>query len=207
MRRGLILGAATAAALAGAHAADYPPRRPGPLYADPAAAQLFDWSGFYLGGHVGYGWASAVGVDASGFLGGFQGGYNFLYTNGVLLGLEADLTLSAIEGSTGGVTVRNEYMGTIRGRLGFAVDRMLFYGTAGWGMGRGVVSIGGATDHRTHSGWALGLGAEAGITPNITARIEYLRLNLGSQTYATVVGPMRTDFDTNILRMGMNYKF
>jgi outer membrane immunogenic protein len=53
----------------------------------------------------------------------------------------------------------------------------------------------------------FGLGAEAGITPNLTARVEYLRLNLGSETYATVVGPVRTDFDTNILRMGMNYKF
>lgn len=203
----LVVAAAAAAFATAASAADVV-RGPAPIYSDPVAARLFDWSGFYFGGNVGYGWGDALGINASGFLGGFQAGYNYMYSSGLLLGAEADVTLSAIDGTTpGGVTVRNQYMTTLRGRLGFAVDRMLFYGTAGWGLASGVVTIGGGTDRRLHNGLVFGLGAEAGITPNWTARVEYLRLNLSSETYATVVGPIRTDFDTNILRVGMNYKF
>jgi outer membrane immunogenic protein len=168
---------------------------------------LFDWSGFYLGANIGYGWGTALGVNADGFLGGVQTGYNWLYSNGLLLGAEADATIADISGTAAGVTVRNQYMATLRARLGFAVDRMLFYGTAGWGVASGVVTIAGLSNRQLHGGLVYGLGAEAGITPNLTARVEYLRLDLGSQTYATVVGPMRTDFDTNILRVGMNYKF
>jgi outer membrane immunogenic protein len=204
MRR-LVVAAAAAAFATGAFAADQ--RRPAPIYSDPVAARLFDWSGFYFGAHLGYGWADALGVNANGFLGGFQTGYNYLYANGFLLGAEGDLTLSAIRGTAAGVTVQNQYMGTLRARFGFALDRMLFYGTAGWALASGVVTIGGGSDRRLHNGLVFGLGAEAGLTQNLTARIEYLRLNLSSETYATVVGPMRTDFDTNILRMGMNYKF
>jgi outer membrane immunogenic protein len=205
MRR-LVVTAVAAAFATAASAADIY-RAPGPVYSDPLAARLFDWSGFYLGANVGYGWGDMLGINTSGFLGGFQAGYNYMHPSGVLLGAEADATLADVRGTAAGVTVRNQYMATLRARLGFAVDRMLFYGTAGWGLASGVVTIGGGTDRRLHNGLVFGLGAEAGITPNWTARIEYLRLNLGSETYATVVGPIRTDFDTNILRLGMNYKF
>jgi outer membrane immunogenic protein len=84
---------------------------------------------------------------------------------------------------------------------------MLFYATGGWAWGRGTILIGGVSSHQTHSGWVLGLGAEYGITQNVTARVEYLRLNLGAETYATIVGPIRTDLDAGILRLGLNYKF
>jgi hypothetical protein len=54
---------------------------------------------------------------------------------------------------------------------------------------------------------AVGLGtASARHAEHHRAR-EYLRLNLGAETYATIVGPVRTEIDTNILRVGMSYKF
>jgi len=204
MKRLLVAAAAVAIASA-ASAADLA-RRPAPIYADPVVARLFDWSGFYFGGHVGYGLDTAAGVDARGFLGGFQAGYNYQFSGGLVLGAEADATLAAIDGTAGGITVQNEYMGTLRARLGFAVDRMLFYGTAGWALTSAVVTAGGGSDRQMLSGLVWGLGAEAGITPNLTARVEYLRYNLGAQTFNTGGGPVRTDFDTNIVRVGMNYK-
>jgi opacity protein-like surface antigen len=45
------------------------------------------------------------------------------------------------------------------------------------------------------------------IAPNITARLEYLYADLGKETYASVGGPVRVNYDTSIVRMGMNYKF
>src|SRR6185295_7354021 len=68
-------------------------------YAQP----LFDWTGFYIGGHTGYGrgrsssvlWdpaPTALSGNFSGVIGGLQGGYNWRTPSGLLLGVEADLT-------------------------------------------------------------------------------------------------------------------
>jgi outer membrane immunogenic protein len=188
-------------------AADFPRRGPGPIYADPLAARIFDWSGFYLGGNVGYGWGNMAGINTGGFLGGVHGGYNYMWAGGLVIGAEADLSLTNITGSAGPMTASLDYFNTIRGRIGFAVDRMLFYGTVGWGWGRGTLANGGLTDRKAHGGWTYGIGVEGAITQNLVARVEYLRLNLGAETYATIVGPVRTEIDTGILRVGMSYKF
>ena len=69
----------------------------------PHLRPAFDWSGFYIGGHTGYGrgTSSAVLSDplsvstnsvVSGVIGGVQGGYNVRLPSGLLLGVEADLT-------------------------------------------------------------------------------------------------------------------
>jgi outer membrane immunogenic protein len=203
----LLIAAAVAVLATNAMAADFPRRAPGPAYADPVAARIFDWSGFYLGGNVGYGWASMAGVSTGGFLGGVHGGYNYMWANGFLLGAEADLSTANITGSAGPMNASLDYFGTIRGRIGFAVDRMLFYGTVGWAWGRGTIANGGLNDRQAHGGWTFGIGVEGAITQNLVARVEYLRLNLGAETYATIVGPVRTEIDTNILRVGMSYKF
>ena len=190
-----------------AMAADFPRRAPGPVYADPLVARIFDWSGFYAGGNVGYGWGNMAGISTGGFLGGIHGGYNYMWPNGFLLGAEADLSLSNVSGSVGPASASLDRFGTIRGSIGFAVDRMLFYGTVGWAWGRGTLANAGLSDTRGHGGWTFGIGVEGAITQNLVARVEYLRLNLGAETYATIVGPVRTEIDTNILRVGMAYKF
>jgi outer membrane immunogenic protein len=202
-----LLFAATLSVLAtSASAADLPRRAPGKIL-DPVAVRLFDWSGFYVGGNIGYGWGDLGGLNPKGFVGGGQVGYNYMFPGGFLIGAEADLSLSGMKQTAGALQSKVDHFGTIRGRIGYAVDSMLFYGTAGWGWGRGTISVGGIADSKTHSGWTYGVGLEAGLLPHVTARIEYLRLNLGAETYATVVGPIRSDVDTNLVRVGMNYKF
>ena len=203
----LLIAAAVAGLATSAMAADFPQRAPGPIYADPVAARIFDWSGFYLGGNLGYGWGNMAGINTGGFLGGVHGGYNYMWPGGFLIGAEADLSLSGVTGSAGPMNASLDYFNTIRGRIGFAVDRMLFYGTVGWGWGRGTLANGGLSDRRAHGGWTFGVGVEGNITQNLIPRVEYLRLNLGAETYATIVGPVRTEIDTNILRVGMSYKF
>jgi outer membrane immunogenic protein len=105
------------------------------------------------------------------------------------------------------MTVSLDYLGTVRGRLGYTVDRFLVYGTAGLAYGGGEVAAGGLSNSKTHVGWTVGAGVEAMIAPNITARLEYLFADLGKENYTTVLGPARVGIDTSIVRAAMNYKF
>jgi high affinity Mn2+ porin len=164
-------------------------------------ADAFDWSGFYVGGHVAY---SLGRVDSmlsdpdptvssnafSGLYGGVQGGYNYVFPSRLLLGAEADITFpyfypdgTIFKGGTPqatAVTDQIDYIATLRGRFGYAFDHWLIYGTGGfaWSQARFGETPGVASDEDkillTRIGWALGLGAEVAIAPDWTARIEYL---------------------------------
>jgi outer membrane immunogenic protein len=136
-----------------AYAADMPVK-----YAAPAAAlPAYNWSGFYLGGHVGYGWGEAgatpTGItgllvdpfrtDNDGWLGGATFGFN--YQNGrVVVGYEGEFSWSGIKGDANanllfglipGASVtgsyQNNWIFTSAGRLGVAFDTLLIYGKAG----------------------------------------------------------------------------
>lgn len=207
MKKIMLAAAAVCALSAPAFAGDLPVRRQTPYYAPPPAQQLFNWSGFYVGGHAGYGWGSALGADPSGYLLGLQAGYNFQVASNILAGIETDIAITGMDASRGGNTISLDYLGTVRGRLGATMDRFYLYGTAGLAYGRGDLESGGLSSTQTHIGWTAGLGVEAMIAPNITARLEYLYADLGRETYQTVGGPVRTSIDTSIIRMGMNYKF
>ena len=200
----MLLAAALVVLAAPAFAADY---RTPPQYADPlVAAPLFNWSGFYIGGHGGYGWGTGAGVSTSGFVGGGQLGFNYQIDR-LVLGAEADISVSGIDGTAGGVTFGADYLGSLRARIGYAADRVLLYGTGGLAYGRGDLTIGGLSNKQTQWGWALGGGIEAMVAPQLSARIEYLYMNLGHDTYGSVLGPMNVGFTTGLLRAGVNYKF
>src|SRR3954451_6157900 len=74
----------------------------------PAAKAVYDWSGFYLGGHVGYGGGSlGPGTNPlpeqsvlfphsiTGLIGGYQAGYLWQLPNHVVLGIEADASFTS----------------------------------------------------------------------------------------------------------------
>jgi high affinity Mn2+ porin len=200
----------------------------------PAAPVSYDWTGFYVGGHVAYGLGQAtrtlsdpapsgVGNTFSSLYGGVQGGYNYVLPSRLLVGAEADITFPNFfeDGSifTGGtalgttVTDQIDYIATLRGRVGYAFDHWLFYGTGGfaWSQARfgetpGVAS----TEDKillTRTGWALGLGAELAIAPNWTAQIEYLYDDFGTVAGVFPSGTAyRSAFDMQSLRLGLNYK-
>lgn len=112
-----------------------------------APAEVFNWSGFYVGVHGGYGWGhtqdthnpNAFGQTLSGGFGGAQIGYNYQFANNVVLGAEADVAAGDIGKSWGGVNEFDPYygedkidwFGTIRARLGYSADRFLPYITGG----------------------------------------------------------------------------
>ena len=166
-------------------------------------ANAFDWSGFYVGGHVAYSLGRgtstlsnpnpiSVGDLFSSLYGGVQAGYNYVFPSRLLLGAEADITFPNFQtytdgliftgGTVQGMTVTDQidYIATLRGRFGYAFDHWLIYGTGGfaWSQARFGETPGVASNEDkillSRTGWALGFGAEVAIAPDWTARIEYL---------------------------------
>ncbi|QIB32754.1 outer membrane protein [Ancylobacter pratisalsi] len=203
MNRSILAGLGLAALIsAPAAAADLGYPAPEPVAY--AAAMPFTWTGFYLGANAGYGWGTADwSPDTDGFVGGIQAGYNWQGSGPLVLGFEADLQYSNVESSV----FTLDYFGTLRARAGFAVDQFLIYGTGGFAYGGGTYEVGGLSDDKTHTGWTLGFGGEYAVSNNVTLRAEYLYLDMGSETYNTISGPLDVGLTTNMLRAGVNYKF
>ncbi|MCB1505482.1 MAG: porin family protein [Hyphomicrobiaceae bacterium] len=195
--------------------------------------RLNSWRGFYVGVNGGYAWGSGDptivsdginsatldAIDPSGFLGGGQIGYNAQFGNFVI-GAEADFQGGWVDGSSSGVTGIGAFstssdlnwLSTVRGRVGFAGDRVLVYATGGvaWAdmnfrASDGVNTIGGGD---TLTGYAVGGGVEWMLDPNWTARAEYLYVDLEDAKIAAGGGGSAT-FDNafHIMRVGLNYKF
>lgn len=176
-----------------------------PTYA-PAVIESYSWMGPYLGFNVGYQWGNVTNnpTEPHGIVGGIQGGYNYQIGRFVLGG-EADLQLSAAEDTFAAWKFSNPWFGTVRARAGVALNNVLLYGTGGLAYGGVRGQLAGASQSRTHVGWAAGLGIEVGFTPNWSAKAEYLYVALDEQGY-TVVGT-QNGLDSNLMRFGLNYRF
>jgi outer membrane immunogenic protein len=243
MKKLLLSATAFVALTAAANAADLPSRHaPAPVI---TAAPVFTWTGFYAGIQAGYAWGedetgplfdaipgfgtAGTGYDVDGFVGGGHAGFS--YQIGLLvLGVEGDLEAAAVDGDRRwnnevlpGVSAaaRSEInvQGSIRGRVGFALDRALVYGTAGFAFANientyntsnGVSTITETFDD-TKWGWTIGTGVEYAITNNLTARVEYRYTQLEDYRNASTliavgrVAEQEPDFHT--VRAGVSYRF
>jgi outer membrane immunogenic protein len=128
----------------------------------PVVTPVFSWTGVYLGANLGYGWADAGAGDRSGFVGGGQIGYNYEFDNHLVLGIEGDMDATGWQFDGNDV----DYTITGRGRLGYAFDRWMVYGTGGIAYAK----AGGLKD----TGWVAGAGIEWAATDHIVPGIEYL---------------------------------
>lgn len=198
-----------------ANAADLPRRQAMPVKAP--AFVTYNWTGAYVGINGGGGWgrsnvsapfASGDFNTSGGVIGGTLG-YNYQMGQAVF-GLEGDVDWSNIRGSaTCGVTfsctTRDSWLGTARGRIGYAFDRFLPFVTGGAAFGDIKNSVAGVGDARsTKAGYALGGGIEAAIAGPWTAKVEYLYVDLGRG--ASLLGS-DTRFNANLVRAGVNYRF
>ncbi|MGE0563139.1 MAG: outer membrane protein [Pseudolabrys sp.] len=212
---------ATFAVVGSALAADLP-RRPAP--APVAKAPIYapyNWTGLYVGLNGGYGWGTssfsgATGTGDFNVNGGLLGGtlgYNWQVGHAVF-GLETDLGWSGMKDSAacGAFTceTKNTWLGTTRGRIGYAWDRFMPYITGGVAYGNvkaTTLGVGSASD--TRFGWTVGAGVEVAVSGPWTAKLEYLYADLGDFNCGTCTAtpPSNVDFTTNIVRAGLNYRF
>jgi outer membrane immunogenic protein len=119
----------------------------------------------------------------------------------------------------GGCLTGNTWLGTVRGRLGYAFDRYLVYATAGAAFGDIRANFSnGPISRSTETGWTVGAGIEVALGWNWSAKAEYLFVDLadGSCTTACAIananGPafipnVAVKFDESIVRAGVSYKF
>ena len=207
----LLLLAATVAmtASSAAFAADAVDQIPMAPVADVAPA--FTWSGPYLGIQGGGGWANgdfgfgggSVSEDFDGGILGAFVGYNWQLSNGFVLGLEGDVDYNWNEETVGGADVGTDWAGSVRGRVGYAFDRALVYGAAGWTATNGYVDGGGADDNETFHGWTVGAGVDYAFTDNMFGRVEYRYNDFSDKDLAGV----NVDFDQHVVKVGLGVKF
>ena len=243
----ILLGVALLAATStAALAADLPSRRAPPVYIPPPVP-VFTWTGAYIGGNAGYAFDAkssfntTVGANRSflqsssnGFTGGGQIGYNMQLGNapflggfggfgggGLVLGVEADASYTDLNKSTafGGAPyyANTQFVGTARGRVGYAFGNMLVFGTGGFAYGGVKDSVGVATADKIATGYAYGGGIEYAIPTSsfvnvfhssaVTLKAEYLHYDLGSQALNSGRINSSVKNDGNIVRAGINYKF
>ncbi|MBN8954668.1 MULTISPECIES: outer membrane protein [unclassified Rhizobium] len=180
-----------------------------------APAEVFSWTGGYVGVHGGGSWLkgdfSVPGASASdnfngGFVGGFAG-YNYQLNNNVVVGIDGDIGRNWNSNSYDvfgtKVKVGTDVTGSVRGRLGYAFDRTLVYATGGWTATRGFIKVPGDKESKTFNGWTIGAGVDYAFTNNIFARAEYRFNSYGNKD---VLG-IKADLDQHVVGVGIGVKF
>jgi outer membrane immunogenic protein len=205
-------------------AADLPARTytKAPAYAAP----IYNWTGFYVGGHIGGAFAgnsSLTGSDGR-FLGGIQGGADYQFANNWVLGIEAQYSWLSNDNNgvlfPGNVLVNSNsnQLGSVTGRVGYSFGPTLLYAKGGYAFKDGdnaSASVAGVpvaftVDGNHRDGYTVGAGLEYMFAPSWSAKIEYQYYNFGSGTFTT--GPVglagaRFRDDENTVKAGVNYRF
>ncbi len=213
--------------------------------ADVDAAPSFDWTGPYVGIHAGYGVPSFDGafdtgelpthedvtypddIDADGFVGGGQVGYNHQIDN-IVLGVEADISFTDFAGDTVDdqsdiVEAKLDYLASLRARAGFALDNLLIFATGGVALAKGQFKVtddaGDPDDEERFSekinewGYVVGGGVEWAATEMVSLRVEGLyygfdhKINLNEDLPDVDEDDTLEFNDVYVVRAGVNLRF
>ena len=183
---------------------NYAPRAP---YTVNQPLNAYSWAGPYLGGNLGYAWGSVDNnpTKPSGFVGGVQGGYNWQQGSPWVFGIEGDIQATGADDTFAPWKFSNPWFGTVRGRVGYAFNNVMFYGTGGLAFGELRAETFGPSESHTNAGWTAGVGAEMGFAPNLSAKIEYLYVDLANSNF--VVTGASNGYRFGLIRAGVNYHF
>ena len=200
-------------------------------YKEPVyAAPLYNWTGFYIGGHVGGAFSGsnnfngAVLSDSSArLLGGVQAGLDWQFAPNWVLGTEGQYSRLGKSNLTatfpGGYVYTNDQrgLGSITARIGYTWGPGLIYVKGGYAYSDNSerVTLGGVPtafllDGNHSNGYTVGTGVEYMFAPNWSAKGEYMYYNFGSSRFVTPAalapfGSFHTDDHT--LKLGVNYRF
>jgi outer membrane immunogenic protein len=215
---GIILSALVAPAMA----ADLPARMP--VKAPAAVTVLYDWSGFYIGGHAGRlsgdsDWALGGGTtthDIDGFVGGFQTGIQRQWDR-MVLGIEGALSGRRIDGSSTclvalACTSDIDHFWRVGVRAGYAAGatgNWLLYAMGGFARANLRTNVSGIDGDRTHHhGWFGGGGVEYGVTPNFIIGVEAYHVSLGDERHGVgLVTGRNVDLDFSVIQARASWKF
>jgi len=230
--------------ISAASAADLAPRPY--TKAPPMVAQMYSWTGCYVGAEGGGIWgrsqhyyndpadipalvglAETNGIHPSGGLAGGTVGCNYQFNGNWVIGIEGDVSWTNLNGSAPSIAPFNptltyqtnqRWMDTVRGRIGYAWDRVLVYGTGGAAFTGENVSVCGpvggcAGGSANVTGWVAGAGIEWAFYQNWSAKLEYLHADFGTTGYgrfpnlATFYDARNVKLTDDLVRVGVNYRF
>ncbi|MBR0691596.1 outer membrane protein [Bradyrhizobium lablabi] len=220
------VGAAVAALGATAQAADLRSYYNPPAY----TAQAYDWTGFYLGGHLGGVFASdntfngvPLSDSSARFMGGIQAGFDWQTAPNWVIGIEGQYSwLSGHQLNAffpGGLAYNNDQraIASITGRFGYTWGPGLIYVKGGYAYSdnRETVTLGGTpiafalSDDHTN-GYTVGAGVEYMFAPNWSAKAEYQFYDFGDSRFvapAAIVPFGSFHNDEHTVKAGINYRF
>jgi outer membrane immunogenic protein len=193
--------AATVSALAlasAAQAADLIIEEPAPIGVVDVSG---DWDGVYLGGFVGYGWGFADGPDddLDGWLLGLALGANFTVADGIVAGVVGDIAWADI--NDGIVDTSVDWVGSLRGRLGFDGGSFLPYLTAGLAVAS--LTYDPTSETETFFGWTAGAGVEFAVTEDLSVDLLYRYSDYGDADFL----PGTISLTTHQVSVGLNWSF
>ena len=207
-----------------------------------------NWSGFTVGAGVGSSFGATTGQavsniiffglgrpDPIGVLGSLGVGYNYQFSNGLVLGAVGDFGLlnasDTLNNPVGGWSLRahNSWLATLRGKFGYATGPMLIYATGGLALARTEATFTEAspffigpflpfgpstttTKSAIRPGWTLGAGVDYAVTAHVSVEAEYLYAHINNLSFAIAQPPFpngNVNFSENInvFRLGVNYRF
>ncbi len=186
-------------------AADMAPRSytKAPAY---VAAPIYNWTGFYIGGHVGGGFPGSnnlVGGSNDGtFMGGVQAGYDMQFSPNWVAGLEANYSFLDT-----GSNFANRGLGSVTGRLGYTWGPSLLYVKGGYAWADSRFTNGFSGDGG-RDGYTVGGGLEYMFTQNWSGKIEYQYYDFGNVTpLLNNVAVAGFTNDEHTVKAGLNYRF
>lgn len=215
----------------------------------PPPMPVYNWTGFYIGAHGGGGWdraawiedglASSPGfgvaipgsldgtVNASGVLGGVQGGFNY-QVGSIVFGIEADGSGAHVTGSTtcftqlaaaAACSTSINAVGTLSARIGTSYNNLLLYilgGGARWSEKLQTLAgtPGTATLSTTPLGWTIGVGVEYAMPAGWSAFVQYNYIDFFDPRDLAFSSTQPPGFFTenirenlSLLKIGVNYRF
>lgn len=234
-----LVGLASLALMAGlvlvpaAQAADLPYRKGG-LPPAPVLPDFYSWTGLYAGGQIGYSWgsertrfaalngafATSYSYDTDSVVGGGHVGFNY-QLGSFVVGVEGDVEAVGSDGSfadafaRGGV--KRDWQASVRGRLGFAMDRFMIYATGGVSFTEfdqhffDPATGGRDSTQTSRSGWTAGAGVSYAFTDHLIAGVEYRYTDYGrfDRNARNAFLGLATDHDSTLhtVRTSLSYKF
>jgi opacity protein-like surface antigen len=168
-------------------------------YRHPAKpAKAYNWTGFYIGAHGGWGGLSTegtynltptpsevidlTGVSSYGIIGGGQAGWNY-QVHSIVFGVEGDVAATRWNGRQAEFANPSQFMefkshllATLRGRVGWTNNNFLLYATAGLATLHAQLdntsNDGGRIKDVSVFGGAFGVGMEWGVRPDVSIKVE-----------------------------------
>lgn len=191
-----------------------------PVIVDPGYVNLGgNWDGAYIGAFAGYGWGTVSDedlllgltdpeLDLTGWVLGINAGADFTIAEALVVGIVGDVAWSNITGEEAGVLAYDvNWVGSLRGRLGFDGGAFLPYVTGGLAFANATATDPGFSDTQTHIGWTVGAGVEFAVADNVSVDLQYRYTDYGSKDYALTPDPTALSLTSHAVTAGLNFRF